>query len=158
MAATLEPPPDTQNALHDHRDFEPSLDDHFALLELIEDRFNHAFHSGPSSNALAELISKFAHASPLPQLMSPAPLEIPTGEDKELDDEVAMPIKLTLSESELPKLDITIKEWDGTKFFSDFIKEGIEYNNNNPDKAIMLFESPSSSAVNTSFHNCGKSL
>jgi hypothetical protein len=50
---------------------------------------------------------------------------------------------------------LNVKDWDGTKFYSDFIKEGLEYNNKSAGNVVMLFESPSSSATNTSFHNIG---
>lgn len=53
---------------------------------------------------------------------------------------------------------LKVKDWDGTKFYSDFIKEGLEYNNKDTNNMIMLFESPSSSTNDTSFHNNGTCL
>ena len=155
MAATLEPPPDAQSGHHDHRVFEPSMDEHLALLELMEHSFNGTFPSDSSSVAFTDLISKFAHTSHLPPLLLPAPLDIANTEEHRINTAVSVSIYPNVRVSDVPKLDIAVKEWDGTKFFSDYIKDGIEYNSNNSDKAIMLFESPSSSAVNTSFHNGG---
>jgi hypothetical protein len=50
---------------------------------------------------------------------------------------------------------IKVEEWDGTKMHSDFIKEGLVYNNklDASNNTIMLFESPTSSAEDCSFHN-----
>lgn len=46
-------------------------------------------------------------------------------------------------------------DWDGTKFYSDFIKDGLAYKKENPS-VVMLFESPSSATSESSFHNKGK--
>jgi len=61
---------------------------------------------------------------------------------------------------------IKVKQWDGAKGYSDYIKEGLEWlKKEKPDAAgassgtgqtIMLFESPSSSSTETSFHNKAK--
>jgi hypothetical protein len=50
---------------------------------------------------------------------------------------------------------IKVEEWDGKKMHSDFIKEGLIYNNKleASNNTIMLFESPTSSAEDCSFHN-----
>jgi hypothetical protein len=58
----------------------------------------------------------------------------------------------------LPKSDfqsILVWDWDGKKMYSDYIKEGLIYNNKleNDKKTIMLFEIPSYSAEDCSFHN-----
>jgi hypothetical protein len=58
---------------------------------------------------------------------------------------------------------LKVKDWDpdGGKGYSDFIKEGLEYNKiklEDYEKIIMLFESPSSSTDAASFHNKGKSF
>lgn len=50
--------------------------------------------------------------------------------------------------------------WGGKRFYSDYIKAGIEYKQKkdpdyNPD-VVMLFESPSSSTTESSFHNKAK--
>mmetsp|Transcript_4162 Transcript_4162/g.5455 ORF Transcript_4162/g.5455 Transcript_4162/m.5455 type:complete len:502 (-) Transcript_4162:87-1592(-) len=53
-----------------------------------------------------------------------------------------------------------VSNWSGKRFYSDYIKAGIEYKKKtNPDydpKVVMLFESPSSSTNQSSFHNAGK--
>lgn len=51
--------------------------------------------------------------------------------------------------------------WGGKRFYSDYIKAGIEYKrkqdpNYLPRPLVMLFESPSSSATDSSFHNASK--
>ena len=52
--------------------------------------------------------------------------------------------------------------WGGKRYYSDYIKAGIEYKRKNdpsyiPHKdVVMLFESPSSSATDWSFHNASK--
>ena len=45
---------------------------------------------------------------------------------------------------------------DSGKFYSDYIKEGLEYKQQDSSKLIMLFEGPSSSTSETSFHNKDK--
>ena len=55
-----------------------------------------------------------------------------------------------------------IINWSGRKFYSDYIKAGIEYKKKQekseaPDPSVvMLFESPSSSTSESSFHNASK--
>jgi hypothetical protein len=58
----------------------------------------------------------------------------------------------------LGDLDITttklkVHDWDCKTLYSDFIKQGLEYNKLEPSSVIMLFESPSSCSTDTSFHN-----
>ena len=45
-----------------------------------------------------------------------------------------------------------VYDWDGKKFYSDFIKEGLEYQKRDLH-VVMLFESPSTSTSESSFHN-----
>jgi len=45
---------------------------------------------------------------------------------------------------------------DSGKFYSDYIKEGLEWKKQDASKTIMLFESPSSSTAESSFHNKDK--
>lgn len=53
-----------------------------------------------------------------------------------------------------------INNWAGKRFYSDYIKAGIDYKKqNDPNydpKVVMLFESPSSSGGDSSFHNRSK--
>jgi hypothetical protein len=51
-----------------------------------------------------------------------------------------------------------VVDWDGVKMYSDLIKEGLVYNNKLEEakKTIMLFESPSCSTADSSFHNRDK--
>jgi hypothetical protein len=56
-----------------------------------------------------------------------------------------------------------ISNWGGKKFYSDYIKAGIEYkkkkapeNNKEDSNVVMLFESPSSSSSESTFHNASK--
>jgi carbamoylphosphate synthase large subunit len=53
---------------------------------------------------------------------------------------------------------IKVVDWDGTKMYADYIKEGLIYNNKleEANKTIMLFESPSCSTAESSFHNRDK--
>ena len=43
--------------------------------------------------------------------------------------------------------------WDGTKFYSDLIQDGLRYLNKSDEGVIMLFESPSTASKDTSFYN-----
>jgi len=47
---------------------------------------------------------------------------------------------------------LKVRNWKGTKFYSDYIKEGLEYLDQE-DNVMMLFETPSSSSSSNSFHN-----
>jgi hypothetical protein len=46
-----------------------------------------------------------------------------------------------------------VQDWDGTKLYSDYIREGMERTDRSEERVVMLFESPSSSATDSSFHN-----
>jgi hypothetical protein len=54
---------------------------------------------------------------------------------------------------------LKVHSWDCTKQYSQFIKEGLEYKGvkiDDYENVVMLFESPSSSSDQSSFHNRGK--
>lgn len=50
----------------------------------------------------------------------------------------------------------TVKDWDGKLCYSDLIQKGMQYVKRGDEKVVMLFESPSSSSTNSSFHNASK--
>lgn len=47
---------------------------------------------------------------------------------------------------------LKVKNWNGKKYYSDYIAEGLAYKNEKRD-VVMLFESPSSSTAESTFHN-----
>lgn len=49
-----------------------------------------------------------------------------------------------------------VKDWNGKKGYSDFIKEGLKYKGMQDKHVVMLFESPSTSTSESSFHNKSK--
>ena len=54
-----------------------------------------------------------------------------------------------------------VSNWAGKRFYSDYIKAGIEYKQKKdpeykPNPVVMLFESPGSSTTESSFHNASK--
>ncbi|CAB9516661.1 ATP-grasp domain [Seminavis robusta] len=50
---------------------------------------------------------------------------------------------------------LKVTDWDPTsmKGYSEYIKDGMEFLKKDPSKVVMLFESPSSSTTESSFHN-----
>jgi hypothetical protein len=50
-------------------------------------------------------------------------------------------------------VDLRCKPWDPTKFYSDYIQDGLRYQGKKSDNVIMLYEAPSSSSTDTSFFN-----
>jgi ATP-grasp domain len=51
---------------------------------------------------------------------------------------------------------LKVKTWNGTKFYSDYIKEGLEYTGvkiSDYTEVVMLYESPSSATDQSTFHN-----
>jgi len=53
---------------------------------------------------------------------------------------------------------VKVTDWDpeSMKGYSEYIKEGMEYLKKDPSRVVMLFESPSSSTTEASFHNNDK--
>ena len=53
---------------------------------------------------------------------------------------------------------LKVTNWDPTsmKGYSEYIKEGMEFLKKDPSNVVMLFESPSSSSTESSFHNKGQ--
>ena len=51
------------------------------------------------------------------------------------------------------KREFAVRDWDGLKMYSDFVREGLQQLGQETDGVLMLYESPSSSSENTSFHN-----
>ena len=49
-----------------------------------------------------------------------------------------------------------VKDWDGKLCYSDLIHRGMKFVKRDAEKVVMLFESPSSSSANSSFHNASK--
>lgn len=47
---------------------------------------------------------------------------------------------------------LVVHDWDGTKFYSDYIKEGMDYTKRD-EPVVMIYESPSTSAPDASFLN-----
>ena len=52
--------------------------------------------------------------------------------------------------------EFNVKDWDGKLFYSDLISRGMKFVKREQEKVVMLFESPSSSSANSSFHNASK--
>lgn len=48
-----------------------------------------------------------------------------------------------------------IKQWDRKTLYSDFIQEGLRYLKKQDSNVVMLFESPSTAATDSTFHNGG---
>jgi len=67
-----------------------------------------------------------------------------------------------LGDVELSKLDFSLegkfkcRDWDGKKGYSDYIADGLKYKDISDTNIVMLFESPSSSTSESSFHNKSK--
>lgn len=61
----------------------------------------------------------------------------------------------TLTDHGFSSLKLKCVDWDplSMKGYSEYIKEGMEFLKKDPSKVIMLFESPSSSTTESSFHN-----
>ena len=163
MIATLEVSPANPGAgshhlLHD-RVVSSSVADplqHFSPVELIEHADNRIIVRGESPASVVLRVLSCASNNPL----FPADHEGKEIIEREIETSAAVnlstasrPETLLSQYSEMSQLNV--KDWDGTKFYSDFIKEGLEYNNKSAGNVVMLFESPSSSATNTSFHNAG---
>jgi hypothetical protein len=53
--------------------------------------------------------------------------------------------------------EIKVRDWDGEKYYSDYIKEGLQYKGMHDESVVMLFESPSSNpSGGNAFHNNSK--
>jgi hypothetical protein len=79
-------------------------------------------------------------------------------ESKKLDDSVEHRHQRfpSLTDIDFTFNTLKVKSWGGKKFYSDYIKEGLEYkgvNIDDYDKVICLYESPGSSTTESSFHN-----
>lgn len=61
----------------------------------------------------------------------------------------------TLADFDFTTMKITVEDWEPKSFkgYSEYIKEGMEFLKKDPSKVVMLFESPSSSTSESSFHN-----
>lgn len=62
----------------------------------------------------------------------------------------------SLSEIEFEFNKLKVKQWNGVKLYSDYIKDGLEYKGIKVEDytdVVMLYESPSSASDQTSFHN-----
>jgi hypothetical protein len=59
----------------------------------------------------------------------------------------------SLPDYELTSTKLKVHNWDCKTMYSDFIKQGLEYNKLQPSSVIMLFESPSSCTTESSFYN-----
>ena len=46
-----------------------------------------------------------------------------------------------------------VRDWDGTKGYSDYIAQGLKYKKVENPNVVMLYESPSSSSADFTFHN-----
>ncbi|EEC51929.1 predicted protein [Phaeodactylum tricornutum CCAP 1055/1] len=59
----------------------------------------------------------------------------------------------SLSDFDFAFSKLQVKDWDMQTFYSDYIQQGREYLKETNNNVIMLFESPSSSTADSSFHN-----
>ena len=139
-------------ALGHHR-ISSSLDD-FTMLELAVQGADAATRNVGDSIVLREV--DLAETTKIPQ----STLVIVTESENLREDAHAADGSASLlpmlSDFDISFSKLRVRDWDGTKFYSDFIKEGLEYNNKDADKIIMLFESPSSiPAGGNAFHNNG---
>jgi hypothetical protein len=78
--------------------------------------------------------------------------------EKNKDDDTATLIA-SLTDIDFSFSKLKVHSWDCTKQYSEFIKEGLEYKGvkiDDYENVVMLFESPSSSSDQSSFHNRGK--
>ena len=137
-----------------HHRITSSLDE-FTMLELAVQGADASTRSSGDSIVLREV--DLAETTKIPQ----STLVIVTETENLREDAVAAngssSVLPMLSDFDISFSKLKVRDWDGTKFYSDFIKEGLEYNNKDVDKVIMLFESPSSTAAGgNAFHNNGK--
>lgn len=142
-------------ALGRHR-ISSSLDD-FTMLELAVQGADAATRNVGDSIVLREV--DLAESTKIPQ----STLVIVTETENLREDACAVDGSTSLlpmlSDFDISFSKLKVRDWDGQKFYSDFVKEGLEYNNKDADKIIMLFESPSSiPAGGNAFHNHGALL
>jgi len=140
-AATMDAPSPGRQ----HHRVSSSIDD-FTMLELDH-------KPGNNQDAVLKEIDISAMS-----LIPKSHLVIVTETDKIEEDKTSdgATLMASLSEFDFSFSRLKVKTWDGTKFYSDYIKEGLEYNKTEYKQVIMLFESPSSSTADSSFHNKDK--
>jgi len=67
---------------------------------------------------------------------------------------VSLPTLASPSFSESSSNDsFKVEQWDGKMMYADYIRDGLRYLGKEWDNVVMLYESPSSSSTETSFHN-----
>jgi hypothetical protein len=134
-----------------HHRIRSSLDD-FSLLTL-----DHAAgQKGETQHSELQEI-EISTETPLPKSALIIVSETEQLEKNKNDDTATLVASLTDIDFTFSKL--KVHSWDCTKQYSDFIKEGLEYKGvkiDDYENVVMLFESPSSSSDQSSFHNRGK--
>lgn len=108
-------------------------------------------------------------------LSPPSVINITTGNDIEQHENLSLPLKeplavppletwtVTTDESSslvsmisdgTPSPSLRVHKWNQKKFFSDYVREGLDALQRDADNTIMLFESPSSANKDSNFYNC----
>lgn len=151
--STLNPPSPKRTQQCLRRASSSSLDD-FTMLELAVQGADAATRSRGDSIVLREV--NLAETTKIPQSTLVIVTETENLREDAASKDGATSLLPMLSDFDISFSKLKVRDWDGSKFYSDFIKEGLEYNNKDVDKVIMLFESPSSiSAGGNAFHNNG---
>ncbi|KAL3905413.1 MAG: hypothetical protein SGILL_009688 [Bacillariaceae sp.] len=136
-----------------HHRVKSSLDD-LSMLQLVHDVGQLAV--GETTDVtLKEL--EVVEEQALPKASLLILTETENLEDSAKDEPSSMMASLSDIDFSFNKL--KVKQWDGTKFYSDYLKEGLEYSGikiEDYDKVVMLYESPSSATTESSFHNRDK--
>lgn len=141
-----------------HHRVKSSLDD-FTLLNL-EHPTDASGHKRSGSAQLRELELKDDTALPKATLLIVAEKE--RLEDGNLPGQHQKTASATtsllssLSDMDFIYTKFRVHNWNQTKFYSDYIKEGLEELHKDSERVVMLFESPSSSSADSSFHNRDK--
>jgi len=125
-----------------HHRYESSLDD-FTLLEMEHPEGRHH-----------DAVLKEFDLDPSKSAALPESTLVVVTETEKLNESTSL--IGSLSDFDFTFTKLRVKNWDGTKMYADYIKQGLEYNNKDFSRVIMLFESPSSSTSESSFHNKAK--
>lgn len=140
-----------------HHRVSSSLSD-FSILELD---FEHGSGAGTRGRTESVTLKEIDHIEPNDELPMASLLIV--AETEKIDEAkeagaASGNLLASLGDMDFSFYKLKVKDWDGTKFYSDYIKEGLIYNNKleEAEKTIMLYESPSSSTAESSFHNKDK--
>lgn len=95
---------------------------------------------------------------PLAQPMLPMSSLVVVAETEKLHEDKnneSATLVAAITDMDFTSAKLKVTDWDplSMKGYSEFIKEGMEYLKKDPTNVVMLFESPSSSSTESSFHN-----